>query len=407
MSTPTVISTFTNFVNAVATSLVFDVGPVQVDDIICLNWGGLTPSGLDLATVTDNNGVTWGTGPGWGPSGQISSGGNGMIAASSQRMLAANSDLQVTLTFNTTPGANVEVWGAGAVIRNGMGSWTGAPFFYGALVAVGVFSTFPDSITSPLVCPDSNTLLVSIALGNNGLVSVADSFTQLATTGLVNGGSAAVASSFESSAGTYTSAWHNSALTTTDITQPNDAVISMWGFTGGPDVVEVDIAEVQVTVTYQNPANYLYARDIQSWGDGGQMGANNGQPYEICNIVLGSITLSQLGAPMFPLQHVVGYFNAAGTLNHGGSSYPDIWILPNEVNDQAGIGFVQLPEVIQEPPQGQNHPSESILALRWPVNMMNSALASQFMHHLQVKIQFEPENAPNTIKAISFKEEQD
>src|ERR1035437_6296971 len=29
---------------------------------------------------------------------------------------------------------------------------------------------------------------------------------------------------------------------------------------------EVEIAEVQVTVTYQNPGNYLYARDIKSWG---------------------------------------------------------------------------------------------------------------------------------------------
>jgi len=119
------------------------------------------------------------------------------------------------------------------------------------------------------------------------------------------------------------------------------------------------------------------------------------------------VTLSQPGAPMFPLQHVVGYFDAVGTLNNGGPSYPDIWILPNEVNDTAGIGFVYLPEIVQEPPIGQNQPSATLLALRWPVNMMNSSLASQLVHHLQVKIQFEPENAPNTIKAISFKENQD
>jgi len=170
---------------------------------------------------------------------------------------------------------------------------------------------------------------------------------------------------------------------------------------------EAFISEVQVTVTYQNPGNYLYARDLNSWGDGGVYGANNGQPYGICNIVLGSITLSQPGAPMFPLQHVVGYFNAVGTLDNGGPSKPDIWILPNEISDTAGIGFIQLPEVLQEPPMGQNHPSKSLLALRYPVNMMNSQLASQFIHHLQVKIQFEPENAANTIKAISFKESQD
>jgi len=39
--------------------------------------------------------------------------------------------------------------------------------------------------------------------------------------------------------------------------------------------------------------------------------------------------------------------------------------------------------------------------------MMNSSLVSQYIHHLQVKIQFEPENAPNIIKAVAFKEVQD
>jgi hypothetical protein len=154
-------------------------------------------------------------------------------------------------------------------------------------------------------------------------------------------------------------------------------------------------------------ANYLYARDVNSWGDGGTFGANNGTAYAACNIILGSITLSQLGARLFPLQHIVGYFNAAGTLDNGGPSIPTIWIMPNEISDTAGIGFIQLPEVLQEPPVGQTKPSKSLLALRYPVNMMNSALASQYMHHLQVKIQFEGELAPNTIKAISFMEMQD
>ena len=62
---------------------------------------------------------------------------------------------------------------------------------------------------------------------------------------------------------------------------------------------------------------------------------------------------------------------------------------------------------VQEPPVGQNNPSTTILALRWPVNMLNSSLASQFVHHLQVKLEFSPENAPNTIKALAFKEFQD
>lgn len=225
---------------------------------------------------------------------------------------------------------------------------------------------------------------------------------------------------------------HTFAFGTSNTTVSLGAVNDTWGIAGGNiptnlvngalsfDITatlagasvspEVFISEVQVTITYQNPGNYLYARDINSWGDCGGFGANNGTPYSECDVVIGSITLSQLGAPMFPLQHVVGYFDAVGTLgtqNNGGPSVPNVWILPNEVNaTTGGIGFVQLPEVVAEPPLGQNQPSGSILALRWPVNMLNSTLASQFIHHLQVRIEFEPENASNTLKALAFKEEQ-
>jgi len=141
-------------------------------------------------------------------------------------------------------------------------------------------------------------------------------------------------------------------------------------------------------------------------------GQNNGQPYALCNVTIGSITLSPLGGRLFPLQHITGYFDAVGNLGGIGeatigSSVPDVWILPNEIAPTNAVPFVYLPEVIQEPPIGQNHPSTSIQALRWNVNMMNSQLASQFIHTLQIKIQFEPENAPNTIKALAFGETQD
>ncbi len=39
--------------------------------------------------------------------------------------------------------------------------------------------------------------------------------------------------------------------------------------------------------------------------------------------------------------------------------------------------------------------------------MMNSSLASQFIHHLQIRVRFEAENAPNTLKALSLMENQD
>jgi hypothetical protein len=167
-----------------------------------------------------------------------------------------------------------------------------------------------------------------------------------------------------------------------------------------------EVSEVNVTVYYQNPSNYILGRDLTTWSDNGFYGQNNGTFYNDCYITVGSITLSQPGAPLFPLQHVVGYFDAVGTLNNGGPSQPNIWILPNEINDTQGIGFIQLPEVGQEPPTGQNQPSASLLALRWPLTAMNSNIASQYVHHLQVKIDFSPESAPNTIKCLAFKENQ-
>jgi hypothetical protein len=180
------------------------------------------------------------------------------------------------------------------------------------------------------------------------------------------------------------------------------------GFSGcitGPD--EVFISEVQVTVTYQNPGNYLYARDIDSWGDAGIFGKNTGTPYPLAEIVIGSITFSQPGAQLIALQHVIGYFDSVGTLDNGGPSIPDIWILPNEINaTTGGVGFVYLPEVIPEPPEGLNHISKTILARRWPLNMVNSYSMSQFLHHAQFRIRFAGELAPNTIKSIAFSENQ-
>ena len=181
----------------------------------------------------------------------------------------------------------------------------------------------------------------------------------------------------------------------------NNADVTGVNFTVGD---QVSIAEVQIEVTYQNPGNFLYARDVNSWGDGGTFGGNNGTPYSQCFVTIGSIELAQLGAPGFPLTHVFGYFDAVGKLNNGGPSDPNVFILPNEISDTAGIGFVELPEVENEPPIGQNHASKTILARRWNVNMMNSYLASQFIHSLQLKISWEPENAPSTIKAIAFGE---
>ena len=182
------------------------------------------------------------------------------------------------------------------------------------------------------------------------------------------------------------------------------------GGAGALQSIETSVGVYSLMLASPTGGGYLLARDLTVWQDGGTPGGSDGTNYDECFITIGSITLSQPGAPLFPLQHIVGYFDAVGTLgsigdpNGVGPSNPHMWILPNEVSGTSGIGFIELPEVVQEPPVGQNNPSTTIQALRWNVNMMNSSLASQYVHHLQVRIEFLPENAPNTIKAIAFKE---
>jgi hypothetical protein len=232
-------------------------------------------------------------------------------------------------------------------------------------------------------------LLINGAQAKNVIWVVGSSFTSVATSTMV--GTILAQISITLGGGTFTGV----------------ALAGLGGSSGAVTIAAAEIISTGNTQAQLDQGNYIYARDLNSWGDGNtSLGANDGISYANCFITIGSITLSQLGGRLFPLQHVVGYFDAVGTLNHGGPSYPDIWVLPNEVKPTTEVPFVYLPEIIQEPPVGQNHASSSILALRWNVNMVNSFQMSQFIHHMQCKIQFEPENSPNTIKALAFGEDQ-
>lgn len=152
---------------------------------------------------------------------------------------------------------------------------------------------------------------------------------------------------------------------------------------------------------------FISARDLTTWQDEG----NN---YTDCFVTIGSISLSGPGEPLVQVQHVVGYFDAVGTLGpdingnaSSGPSIPTVSILANEIGTASGPGFISLPQTVYEPPEGQVSPSATILQVRWPVNLINSTLISQLMHHLQVKISFSPENAPNTVKALALKQDQE
>lgn len=165
---------------------------------------------------------------------------------------------------------------------------------------------------------------------------------------------------------------------------------------------------------------YILFRDVNNWQD-------DGQNYTNCFVTIGSITMSQPGKPLVPLEYIVGYFDAVGTLGPlggvsqqlvngslplGGPSFPSVYILPNEVSGTTGIGFQPLVAAtptgaLPEPPTGQTTPSTTLLQLRWPVDQMQGLLCSQLMHHVQVKFVFAPENAPNTIKAMALMFEKD
>lgn len=140
-------------------------------------------------------------------------------------------------------------------------------------------------------------------------------------------------------------------------------------------------------------AGFILGRNLNTWQD-------NGNNYTNCFTTIGSITLSDLGEPLYPVQHIVGYFAAVG-------SKPVVDILPNEITANSGIGFINLPDTSPEPPIGQTNPSSTIKQYRYRVNMMNSSLASQLMHHLQIRITFPPENVPNSIIKLAVKPDQD
>ena len=172
---------------------------------------------------------------------------------------------------------------------------------------------------------------------------------------------------------------------------------------------------------------YILARSYGNGNPAAVSRQDDGQNYTNCFVTIGNISLSQPGQQLVPLEHIVAYFDAVGTLGPlnganqlplsngsfplGGPSFPSLYILPNEVSGTTGIGFQQIlagntSGALPEPPDGAA-PSTTLLQLRWPVNQINGLLASQLMHHLQVKFVFAPENAPNTIKAMALMFEKD
>ena len=313
-----------------------------------------------------------------------------------------------TVSYTGTSSGSMTSGGGGAYTIPGLsnGSYTITPTlaYYTFSPTSRMETVSGSNITGVNFTPTADTWSIS---GNAGVGGATVSYTGTSSGSVVADGSGAYSiTGLANGSYTLTPSLTDYVFTPTSQAETVlDANITGVNFTVTAPTVYV--AEVQVVVTYQNPGNYLYARDLNSWGDGGTYEANNGSPYPSTFVTIGNITLTPPGALMMPLQHVVGYFDAVGTLNYGGPSVPNIWILPNELSESTEVQFVRLPEVLPEPPMGQNTPSQTMLALRWPVNMANSQQISQFVHHLQCRVVFEPECAPSTIKALAFKENQD
>lgn len=177
------------------------------------------------------------------------------------------------------------------------------------------------------------------------------------------------------------------------------------GGVGALNSIETSVGKYSLCMGSNTTGGFIMARNLNAWADLGGNYTSTFSPNKV-GITIGSITLSGPGEGLAPVQHIVGYFDAAGLGNV--VDQPTVAILPNEISGATGIGFITIPsdQVVPEPPPPAALVSTTLQSLRFPVNMMNST-ASQYMHHLQVKITFPSTNAPHTIKALAIKFDQD
>lgn len=181
---------------------------------------------------------------------------------------------------------------------------------------------------------------------------------------------------------------------------------------GALSSIETSVGVYTLCLGRTTGGGYILGRNTSTWQD-------DSANYPNAFVTIGSIVLTPPGATLVPLQHIVGFFNAVGTLGPvldpitgqadtptGGPTVPTVAILPNEVaaaTSGPGAYFLTLAQPISEYTTAQLRPSSSLLSLRWNVDSMNvQNLVSQWMHHVQVRFSFPPENAPNTIKTISL-----
>lgn len=152
--------------------------------------------------------------------------------------------------------------------------------------------------------------------------------------------------------------------------------------------IETSVGKYTLIAGRASAAGFILGRDLTTHQD-------DGQNYSDCFATVGNIVLSEPRQPLVDLRYVILYLAATGSL-------PTVSILPNEISGTSGVGFVTIPGIQNEPTTGATA-STTLLSKQWEIRSQQSMKTSTLMHHVQVKIDFPPENAANTIKVLSLK----
>lgn len=149
--------------------------------------------------------------------------------------------------------------------------------------------------------------------------------------------------------------------------------------------IETSVGKYTLCAGRATTAGFILGRDLTTNQD-------DSQNYSNCFATVGNIVLS---APLQELASVgwIGLYLAAV------GSIPTVSILPNEISGTSGVGFIPIPNPVDE--LGMT-PSTTLLSKLWSLSNQQTLKTSLLFHHMQVRIAFPAENFPNTIKVLSL-----
>lgn len=150
--------------------------------------------------------------------------------------------------------------------------------------------------------------------------------------------------------------------------------------------IETSVGKYTLCAGRASAQGFILGRNLTTYQD-------DGANYSNCFSTIGNLVLSDVGQDLVPIPWIIGYFAAVGTV-------PALSILPNEISGTSGIGFIAIPDSVDELGTA---PSTTLMLRRWSLSNQQTLKASNLYHHMQVKFSFPAENVPNTIKVLSLK----